>query len=171
MSSDPFSRPIPMQSLTSETGQWGWNRPPQFAKVEDFVDSVEKKLSNKRAKEDILDMFIIGATVEDVVNTLAISAVTQGKITPDAAELSKLPIAALLVDMAVKEDVPVKVFSETDNDRDNQRTHDKLKLLYQTKPELFEVAQKELSKRAAMQEAEEKEEGFMKMEKKDASTV
>ena len=114
MSSDPFSRPIPMQSLTSETGQWGWNRPPQFAKVEDFVDSVEKKLSNKRAKEDILDMFIIGATVEDVVNTLSISAVTQGKITPDAAELSK---------------------------------------------------------QAAMQKAEEKEEGFMKMEKKDASTV
>ena len=38
---DPFRRPIPLQSLADETGQWGWNRPPEYADVDDFVDAVE----------------------------------------------------------------------------------------------------------------------------------
>ena len=42
---DPFRRPIPLQSLTDETGQWMWNRPPEYADVDDFVDAIEKKLT------------------------------------------------------------------------------------------------------------------------------
>ena len=105
---DPFRRPIPLQSLTDETGQWMWNRPPEYADVDDFVDAIEKKLTtDETARDDILDMLLIGATVEDVVNTLALAAFSQGKITPDAAEIAKVPIAAMILQMAIDKEIPV----------------------------------------------------------------
>ena len=37
---DPFRRPIPLQSLTDETGKWSWNRPQQYADFDDLIDAI-----------------------------------------------------------------------------------------------------------------------------------
>lgn len=69
---DPFARPLPMQSLATEEDNWMWNKPPQHADYKDFVEAIEEKLtSDKQAREEVLDMLFIGATIEDTVNTIA----------------------------------------------------------------------------------------------------
>ncbi len=161
---DPFRRPIPLQSLADETGQWGWNRPPEYADVDDFVDAIEKKLTtDETAKDDILDMLLIGATIEDVVNTLALAAFTQGKITPDAAEIAKVPIAALILKMTMDADMAVEIFSDRPRDREYEKDVDKLSLLMQTNPEAFNAIEEGLKQQKI--EDQNTEESFMEMEK------
>ena len=159
---DPFRRPIPLQSLTDETGQWMWNRPPEYADVDDFVDAIEEKLTtNETARDDILDMLLIGATVEDVVNTLALAAFSQGKITPDAAEIAKVPLAAMILQMAIDKEVPVKIFSDFPEDREYEKDVDKLSLLSQINPEGFKAIEEGLNQEVDIEE----EQSFIDMEK------
>ena len=160
---DPFRRPIPLQSLTDETGQWMWNRPPEYADVDDFVDAIEKKLTtDETARDDILDMLLIGATVEDVVNTLALAAFSQGKITPDAAEIAKVPIAAMILQMAIDKEIPVKIFSDFPEDREYEKDVEKLSLMSQVNPEGFKALEEGLNQEVDIQEEEQ---SFMDMEK------
>lgn len=160
---DPFRRPIPLQSLTDETGQWMWNRPPEYADVDDFVDAIEKKLTtDETARDDILDMLMIGATVEDVVNTLALAAFSQGKITPDAAEIAKVPIAAMILQMAIDKEIPVKIFSDFPEDREYEKDVEKLSLMSQVNPEGFKALEEGLNQEVDIQEEEQ---SFMDMEK------
>ena len=160
---DPFRRPLPLQSLTDETGQWGWNRPPEYADVDDFVDAIEKKLTtDKTARDDILDMLMIGATIEDVVNTLVLAAFTQGKITPDAAEIAKVPIAAMLLQMAIDAEITVKIFSDFPEDREYEKDVEKLSLMSQVNPEGFKALEEGLNQEVDIQEEEQ---SFMDMEK------
>ena len=160
---DPFRRPIPLQSLTDETGQWMWNRPPEYADVDDFVDAIEKKLTtDETARDDILDMLLIGATVEDVVNTLALAAFSQGKITPDAAEIAKVPIAAMILQMAIDKEIPVKIFSDFPEDREYEKDVEKLSLMSQVNPEGFKAVEEGLNQEVDIQEEEQ---SFMNMEK------
>lgn len=160
---DPFRRPIPLQSLTDETGQWMWNRPPEYADVDDFVDAIEKKLTtDETARDDILDMLLIGATVEDVVNTLALAAFSQGKITPDAAEIAKVPIAAMILQMAIDKEIPVKIFSDFPEDKEYEKDVDKLSLMSQVNPEGFKALEEGLNQEVDIQEEEQ---SFMDMEK------
>jgi len=160
---DPFRRPIPLQSLTDETGQWMWNRPPEYADVDDFVDAIEEKLTtNETARDDILDMLMIGATVEDVVNTLALAAFSQGKITPDAAEIAKVPLAAMILQMAIDKEIPVKIFSDFPEDREYEKDVEKLSLMSQVNPEGFKALEEGLNQEVDIQEEEQ---SFIDMEK------
>jgi len=171
---DPFARPIPMQSLATEEDNWAWNKPPEYADYQDFVESVKNKLTgDRKAREEVLDMLFIGATIEDVVNTLALLAFSEGKVTPDAAELAKLPLAALIAEMAEEENIPFKVFSQTPQDTDAEETHNKLVLMNQVNPKLFEEINSGLKKQAIQDKAEgeESKKSFLKMENKNASVI
>lgn len=161
---DPFRRPTPLQSLTDDTGQWAWNRPPEYADVDDFIDAIENKLTNDEiAKNDILDMFLIGATIEDVVNTIALSAFSQGKVTPDAAEIAKVPLAAMFLQMAIEADIPVQMFSDVPENREYEKDVEKLSLMMQTNPKAFNKIDEGI-KQQKMEE-QNTEESFIDMEK------
>ena len=171
---DPFARPLPMQSLATEEDNWMWNKPPQYADYKDFVEAIEDKLtSDNQVREEVLDMLFIGATIEDTVNTIATLAFSEGKVTPDGAELAKLPLAAMLMDMAQEEGVTVTVFSKMPQDTEAQETHNKLKLMQQVNPEGFEAAQSGLKEQIAQEAAdgEGNKKSFLKMENENASTV
>ena len=118
-------------------------------------------------------MLFIGATIEDVVNTLALLAFSEGKVTPDAAELAKLPLAALIAEMAEEENIPFKVFSKTPQDTDAEETHNKLVLMNQVNPKLFEEINSGLKEQAIQDKAEgeESKKSFLKMENKNASVI
>ena len=163
-SPDPFNRPIPLQSLASETeGQWAWNRTAEYADPMDFVLAFEEKLKNNEvARDNILDMLLIGATIEDVVNTTALAAFSQGKLNPDACEVAKLPLAIMIMDMAEEANIEVKVFSSTPQDKEFSEDIDKLNLLRETNPEMFRKLTNE--KDIELEEEEEKIPSFMKME-------
>ena len=174
---DPFARPLPMQSLATEEDNWMWNKPPQYADYKDFVEAIEDKLEgDKKAKEDIMDMLFIGATIEDVVNTISTVAFSEGKVTPDAAELAKLPIALMLMDIANEEGVTVKIFSQTPNDFEAEEINNKLQLMQQFNPEGFEAAQKGINQQASLERDDEisnkkSKESFLKMENENVSVT
>tara|TARA_R110000765_G_scaffold203098_1_gene308286 strand:+ start:326 stop:847 length:522 start_codon:yes stop_codon:yes gene_type:complete len=171
---DPFARPLPMQSLATEEDNWAWNKPPEYADYQDFVESLKDKLtSDEVAKEEILDMLFIGATLEDVVNTIATLAFSEGKITPDAAELAKFPLAVFILDLAMKEDVAVKIFSQTPQDTEAQDMNNKLMLMNDLNPEGFEDIKSNLKEKVSKDklDSEESKESFLKMENENASTV
>jgi len=166
MATEPLALPIPLSSLTTDQGQRAWNRPPDYPDPTNFVEEIEKKLdSNPEALEDILDMLIIGATIEDVVNTIAITAFTQGKLTADGAEIAKIPLAALILDYAIKNNVEAKVFSSLPSDQAEEKALDKLDLMQQFNPRLYEGMKEEIN----MQEKQLEEDdaaSFMNMEEK-----
>ena len=55
---DRFSAPIPGQSLTEEPGKWAWDKPPQFASLEEAADATMKRLfSDKNTKKSISNKF------------------------------------------------------------------------------------------------------------------
>tara|TARA_Y100000004_G_scaffold87032_1_gene97540 strand:+ start:4318 stop:4827 length:510 start_codon:yes stop_codon:yes gene_type:complete len=163
-SPDPFNRPVPLQSLANESeGQWMWNRPPEYPDPMDFVLALEEKLNNNEvAKDKILDMLLIGATIEDVVNTTALAAFSQGKLNPDAAEIAKLPLATMIMDMAEEAGIEFKIFSSTPQDKEFSDDIDKLNLIRETNPEMFNKLTNE--KDIELEEEEEKISSFMKME-------
>ena len=165
-SPDPFRQPIPLQSLADESGQWAWNKPPEYTDPIDFVEVVEEKLlSNKIAREDILDMMVIGATVEDVVNTIAIAAFSQGKISPDVAELAKVPLAAVILDIAEEANVPVTIFSSSPKDQELEKDINKINLLRETNPEMLSAIEQGVNQEVQQREVEEQDKSFIKMEK------
>tara|TARA_R110002020_G_scaffold41645_3_gene122647 strand:- start:211 stop:714 length:504 start_codon:yes stop_codon:yes gene_type:complete len=161
-SPDPFNRPVALQSLANESeGQWAWDRPAQYADPMDFILAFEEKLkSNEFAKDKILDMLLIGATIEDVVNTTALAAFSQGKLNPDAAEIAKLPLATMIMDMAKEAGIEFKIFSSTPQDKEFSDDIDKLNLLREVNPEMFS----KLTNQKAIEDEEESISSFMKME-------
>tara|TARA_R110000772_G_scaffold126652_1_gene233733 strand:+ start:1655 stop:2188 length:534 start_codon:yes stop_codon:yes gene_type:complete len=174
---DPFARPLPMQSLATEEDNWAWNKPPEYADYEEFVASLKEKLEgNKKAKEDIMDMLFIGATIEDVVDTICTVAFSEGKVTPDGAELAKLPIALMLMDTAKEEGITVKIFSQTPNDFEAEEINDKLQLMQQFNPEGFDAAQKGIDEQVSFEKDDEisnkeNKESFLKMENENVSVT
>ena len=164
MATEPLALPVPLSSLATDQGQWPWNRPPEYPDPTNFVEEIEKKLELKpEVLEDILDMLLVGATVEDVVNTIAITAFMKGKLSPDGAEIAKIPLSALILDYAIKNNVDAKVFSSLPSDQAEEKALDKLDLIKEFNPRLYEGIQEEIN----MQE-QQLEEGespsFMKME-------
>ena len=132
--------------------------------MDDFIDAIENKLTRDEiAKDDILDMFLLGATIEDVVNTIALSAFSQGKVTPDAAEIAKVPLAAMFIKLCMDADIPVELFSDKPENREYEKDVDKLALMMQTNPEAF----KKIDEGIKQQQMEEQnsEESFIDMEK------
>ena len=170
MTTDPFRRPIPLQSLTDETGQWAWNEPPEYANVDDFIDELDNRFkSEEEARIDILDLFTVGVTVEQVVNTIAITGFSKGKITPDAAALAKGPLAVILLDRALDNEVAFQIFNSMPEDKQFEKNVNKLELMSELNPDGFEALKKGLDDQVAEENQEEKNNSFIKMEKEDGN--
>jgi len=110
-------------------------------------------------------MMVIGATVEDVVNTIAIAAFSQGKISPDVAELAKVPLAAVILDIAEEANVPVTIFSSSPKDQELEKDINKINLLRETNPEMLSAIEQGVNQEVQQREVEEQDKSFIKMEK------
>ena len=98
---DPFDHPIPGQSLTDEPGKWAFEKPPEFTDVDDAVDYVVEQISeNPEAIEKFEKLMITGMPIESIVNTISFSGFSEGRWTPDIAELIKPPLSAFFVILA-----------------------------------------------------------------------
>lgn len=163
---DPLGRPVPLQSLaTEDAGQWKWNKPPQYADFKEFVEAFEERVEgDETIRDDMLDMLIVGATIEDIVNTVALAAFTEGKVTPDAAELAKPAIATFLIELAMDNEVPFKVFSSLPSDKDLDKTVDKITLMKQTNPEGFKAGMEDFNQQAMQEQETKNKNAFIDME-------
>ena len=110
---DQLDAPIPGQSFTDEPGKWAWESPARFCNVDECFDYVVNQLEGSQpGQEAFTKLMLSGIPLEQIVNTITFGGFTEGYWTVDVAELLKLPVLAYLIDMAMKDDLPVKVFSD-----------------------------------------------------------
>ena len=143
---DKLDVPIPGQSFTDEPGKWAWERPARYNTEEDcflhVVDQIEK---DEQSRDEMLKLMMAGIPLEQIVNTISFGGFTEGQWSVDLAELIKFPVLMHLANMAVEENIPVKVFSDNTVKRKEQGegmdSDTLLTLMRQNNPEAFNRAE------------------------------
>ena len=140
---DQLDAPIPGQSLTDEPGKWAWERPARFSSVEESFEYVVNQIEgSKQGKESFTKLMLSGIPIEQIVNTITFGGFTEGYWTADVSELLKLPVLSYLIDMAMQEDLPVKVFSDASvkryTDEGGMDAQTLLQLMRENNPKAFD---------------------------------
>ena len=95
-----LSAPIPGENLTVNSKSYPWHRPPQFADFDDaFEHLVDDVLSVPNKMAAAILMTSNGISALAVAQTILISKVSQGKISPDMSLLIAGPFYKTLVRM------------------------------------------------------------------------
>ena len=143
---DKLDVPIPGQSFTDEPGKWAWERPARLSTVDEsfehVVDQIEK---DEQSKDEMLKLMMTGIPLEQITNTIAFGGFTEGAWTVDVSELLKLPVLLHLANMAQKEQIPVKVFSDSTVKRkeegEGMDSDTLLRLMKENNPDAFDKAE------------------------------
>jgi len=101
----PFDAPIPGQSFTSELGNRPWEKPPQYATIEDAIDFYMQRINEEDFKQPLLDVIELGMPLTSIANALQLSSVMEGKHTIDIGILVLPVIVELMSLMAENEGV------------------------------------------------------------------
>lgn len=82
-----FDAPIPGEALTAEAGDRPWEKPPQYATVEDALGYYVPRLTDTGFENDLLDTMELGVPVTTMANTIQVTGVMQGLHTVDVGLL------------------------------------------------------------------------------------
>jgi len=135
---DPFNRPIPGSSLTSNGDAGFESSPPKHVDPDKVLDEAMTNLKKPGNMEKIMDLLFSGVSIEMIVNTWATTAVTKGDITPDVAELVKPTLALILLDEALERDIPVLMFDTDEAGKPFKDNTQALSVMGDARPELFD---------------------------------
>ena len=142
---DPFDRPVPGQGMTAAPGSRMWEQPSQFSNPKEAIQYVVKKIDSREgAKDEMLNLLASGSPLESIVNTIAFGGFTEGKWSPDVAELIKMPIAGYLIGLAMKEGIDVTMFNVPQSEQDTTKTDDLAKVMASNRPEQFDKLMNDL---------------------------
>jgi len=158
---DPFSAPVPGQSLTDRPGKHKFERPAKFSDPDEGAMFVISKMEDDRNIKDIhLKQLASGVPVEYIVNTIVHVGFQEGLWNPDVAELIKPSLALYFVLVALEEEIPVIMFNPEQQSPSNMSEEDVLRNMSKLNPEAYGLLQQRAQQ---MQEPEQppKAEGFM----------
>ena len=112
VSTDPFDRPVPGQSLTGEPNKWAWEKPPQMTNVDEALVFVMEKIQNSPPTQKNYDKIItMGMPIESITNTIALGGFIEGLWCVDVLELLKPPLMASLMLYAEEKQLPFVPFN------------------------------------------------------------
>ena len=112
VSTDPFDRPVPEQSLTGEPNKWAWEKPPQMTNVDEALVFVMEKIQNSPPTQKNYDKIItMGMPIESITNTIALGGFIEGLWSVDVLELLKPPLMASLMLYAEEKQLPFVPFN------------------------------------------------------------
>tara|TARA_R100000988_G_C4004472_1_gene171513 strand:+ start:1053 stop:1661 length:609 start_codon:yes stop_codon:yes gene_type:complete len=101
---------IPGFGMTQPKGKWAWENPPQFSDPNEAIDAIVEKFDEEPTKSNLLKVILAGVSIEEIINTTVMNGFTEGKFSPDVAELIKPALTIKLLTMAQEKDVPVRMF-------------------------------------------------------------
>ena len=79
---------------------------------------------------------LAGVSVEEIINITVMNGFTEGKFTPDVAEIIKPALAVKLLTMAQDNDVPIRMF--VDEIASNEMEDEQLfRIMEERNPEMF----------------------------------
>ena len=154
---DPFNRAPPGWTLTQPKGKWNWEKPPMHVNPSAAVDSIIDKLEEPEVEESMVKLMFSGISIQEIVNTIAIAGFSEGRFTPDVAEIIKAPIASYLLGVASDFDLPVKMFNSIDGlHPEDEGLNDEvmLDIMEERNPDLHKFL---ISQAEGVQEEEEEE--------------
>jgi hypothetical protein len=90
-----FNAPIPGQMMSAELGSRPFQKPPQYATVDEVMDFYAKRIMSPKLRNNMLDVMEMGVPLTSLANQLQGSGVMMGKHTLDVGIL----IMPVLVEM------------------------------------------------------------------------
>lgn len=108
---DPFNHPTPGQSLTQEAGR-PFEGPAETNDPEQVIAKIIAFFENPEEKDILISTLISGMPVEAIVQTFALGGVSEGKFSPDVAELIKPALTIHILNLAMEEGIPVQIFTD-----------------------------------------------------------
>ncbi len=97
--------PIPGMGLTAPLGGRPWQKPPQYATVEEALDYYMPKLMDKEFVPELLTIIELGIPLTTIANSFQLSAVMEGKHSIDVGILIIPVIVELMMTIAEANDV------------------------------------------------------------------
>ena len=169
---DSFDMPVPGHSMTDEPKKWPWDKPPEFTDPDEAVEFVADKIQKPEVKENFLRLMVSGISIEQIVNTIALGGFSDGRWSPDIAEIIKPPVSVILIDMAIKNKIPVKIFEGNPNELDESRKmspKNTLAVMKERNPEEFKKVMQsaQYMKDKPSMEEQSQEQGFIDMEQQE----
>mgnify|MGYP003110255439 CR=1 FL=1 len=110
---DNFRAAPPGWSLTQEPGKWDWDRPPMFNTPLEATEFILDRVEVPTTKDRYIKMMIAGISIEEIVNSLAITGFSQGYFNPDVAELIRPSLVFYFIGVADTFNIPVRIFKGT----------------------------------------------------------
>ena len=169
---DSFDMPVPGHSMTDEPKKWPWDKPPEFTDPDEAVEFIADKIQKPEVKENFLRLMVSGISIEQIVNTIALGGFSDGRWSPDIAEIIKTPVSVILIDIAVKNKIPVRVFEGNPNELDESRKmspKNTLAVMKERNPEEFKKVMQSAQyiKDKPSMEEQPQEQGFIDMEQQE----
>ena len=84
---DPFSAPPAGFSLTTPPGQSNWEQPPEHVDLETAFQEIKEKMMVPETRMTMLQLMDAGMPIETLVRTITFVGFSEGKFTPDLAEM------------------------------------------------------------------------------------
>ena len=103
----------------------------------------------------MLNIMAAGSPIETIVNTMSFVGFTEGKWTPDTAELIKIPLAVYLVGLAVENNIDATMYNVAKEDQETMNESDLYKMMASNKPQEFNDLKKNLEEQSMMSMDEE----------------
>jgi len=155
---DPFSVPVPGQSLTDRPGKHKFEKPAKYSDPDEGAMYVISKMEeNEDIKEENLKQLASGVPVEYIVNTIVHVGFQEGLWNPDVAELIKPSLALYFVLTALEEEIPLIMFNPQQENPGTMSDNDVLMNMSKLNPEGLSL----LQQRAPQAEQTPEPEGFM----------
>lgn len=139
--------PIPGENFTSDTKNYPWHQPPEFANVTDALENMSKKLTSPQVGLSILSFADAGFPLARITQMIVMEGVAQGKWTVDMGLLLAGPFCKIIEIMCDSYDINYNLGIE-ENQGFNTGTFFKgqVDLMKETnkKTNLYEIVKEEL---------------------------
>jgi len=131
---DPFSAPIPGQSLTDEPGNYPWEHPPKNTDPETIVNDLFMRMTQPEALQEILVMLDAGVPVEAIVRVMVFTGFAEGEFNPDVGFIIIEPLMEAVATIGLRAGIKNLKLSISDTgNKDFRKTMSELKLANEQK--------------------------------------
>ena len=115
---DPFSAPIPGQSLTTPPGSTAYEKPPQQSRPEEALEYLWTKFNDSRQATRLLLQLKKGIPVEFIARTVLFQGFTEGLWTVDLAFLMGPTVIRMIAAIGHNKRIPNMVIRNPDVDQE-----------------------------------------------------
>ena len=131
---DPFSAPIPGQSLTDEPGNYPWEHAPKNTDPETIVNDLFMRMTQPEALQEILVMLDAGIPVEAIVRVMVFTGFAEGEFNPDVGFIIIEPLMEAVATIGLRAGVKnLKLTISDTGNKDFRKTMSELKLANEQK--------------------------------------